>query len=78
MVEMGYEPCTSFDWDRLADLIDVTDVIHNARAEAETRVKGIHDAWEWCRTNIEAAQKRQQEQSIRHRHLVDFAVGDSV
>src|SRR5579862_3489272 len=78
MVEMGYEPRTSFDWERPADLIDVTDVIHKARADAVSRVKGIHDAWEWCRTNIEAAQKRQEEQANRHRRPVDFKVDDLV
>ena len=60
MVEIGYEPRTSFDWDRPADLIDVSDVIRKARANAVSRVKGIHDAWEWCRTNMVEAQKKQQ------------------
>jgi hypothetical protein len=78
MVEMGYEPRTSFDWDRPADLIDVTDVIRKARADATNRVKGIHDAWEWCRTNMKVAQERQQEQANRHRRPVDFTVGDQV
>jgi hypothetical protein len=78
MAEMGYEPRTSFDWDRPADLIDVTDAIRKARAEAVRRVKSIHDAWEWCRTNMEAAQRRQQEQANRHRRPVDFTVGDYV
>jgi hypothetical protein len=78
MVEMGYEPCTSFDWERLADLINVTDVIRKARADAVSWVKGIHNAWEWCCTNIKAAQERQEEQANRHRRLVDFAVSDSV
>jgi len=78
MVEMGYEPRTSFDWDRPADLIDVTDVIRKARANATNRVKGIHDAWEWCRTNMEEAQNRQQKQANRHRRPVDFAVKDYV
>ena len=66
MVEMGYEPCTSFDWEHPVDLIDVLDVICKARADATTRVKGIHDAWEWCCTNMESAQKRQQEQANHH------------
>jgi hypothetical protein len=78
MAEMGYEPRTSFDWDRPADLIDVSDVIHKARADAVARVKGIHDAWEWCRRNMEEAQKRQQDQANRHRRPVDFSVGDLV
>jgi RNase H-like domain found in reverse transcriptase/Reverse transcriptase (RNA-dependent DNA polymerase)/Integrase zinc binding domain len=78
MVEMGYEPRTSFDWDRPADLIDVSDVIRKARADAVSRVKGIHDAWEWCRTNMVEAQKKQQDQANRHRRPVDFVVGDSV
>jgi hypothetical protein len=78
MVEMGYEPRTSFDWERPADLIDVTEVIRKARADAVSRVKGIHDAWEWCRTNIKVAQERQEEQANRHRRPVDFGVGDSV
>jgi hypothetical protein len=67
MVEIGYEPCTSFDWERLADLINVTDVICKARADTVSQVKGIHDVWEWCRTNIKAAQKRQEKQANRHR-----------
>jgi hypothetical protein len=78
MAEMGYEPRTSFDWERPADLIDVTDAVRKARADAVSRVKGIHDAWEWCRTNIEAAQERQQAQANRHRRPVDFSVGDLV
>jgi len=78
MAEMGYEPCMSFDWDCPADLIDVSDVIHRAQADAIARVKGIHNAWEWCCTNMEVAQKRQQDQANRHRHPVDFSVGDSV
>src|SRR5438045_5811897 len=47
MAEMGYEPCMSFDWDCPADLIDVSDVIHRAQADAIARVKGIDNAWEW-------------------------------
>ena len=78
MVEMGYKPCTSFDWECPMDLVDVLDVIHKAHADAEARVKGIHDAWEWCRTNMVEAQKKQQVQAYRHRRPVDFAVGDSV
>jgi hypothetical protein len=78
MAEMGYEPRTSFDWERPADLIDVTDTIRKARADAVSRVKGIHNAWEWCRTNIKAAQERQQEQANRHRRPVNFSVDDPV
>jgi hypothetical protein len=78
MVEMGYEPRTSFDWERPADLIDVTDVIRKARAEAAIRVQGIHDAWEWCRTQMAVAQVRQQVQANKHRRPVDFTVGDWV
>ena len=43
MAEMGYEPCTSFDWERPADLIDVTDTTHKAQADAVSQVKGIHN-----------------------------------
>ena len=78
MVEMGYEPRTSFDWDCPADLINVTDVIRKARANAMSQVKGIHDTWEWCRMNMEAAQKRQQKQANHHCRPVDFSVGDPV
>ena len=63
MVEMGYKPHTSFDWECPMDLIDVSDIIHKAHVDATTRVKGIHDAWEWCHTNMVAAQKRQQDQA---------------
>ena len=44
MAEMGYEPCTSFDWERPADCVNVTDAIRKARANAVSRVKSIHDA----------------------------------
>jgi hypothetical protein len=55
---MGYEPHTSFDWERPEDPIDVLDTVRKARADAVSRVKGIYDAWEWCRTNIKIAQER--------------------
>jgi hypothetical protein len=43
---MGYEPRTNFDWDRPTDLINVTDVIRKARADAINRVKRIYNTWE--------------------------------
>ena len=78
IVEIGYKPCTSFDWERPVDLIDVTDVICKACADAVSQVKGIHNAWEWCCTNIKAAQERQEKQANRHRRPIDFAVNDLV
>src|SRR5438045_1759328 len=66
MVEMGYKPRTSFDRECPADLVNVLDVICKAHADAEARVKGIHNAWEWCCTNMVAAQKRQQDQANHH------------
>ena len=66
IAEMGYEPCTSFDQERPADLIDVSDTVRKARADAVSRMKGIHNAWEWCCTKIKIAQERQQEQANRY------------
>ena len=34
IVEIGYKPWTSFDWEHLADLINVTDVICKAYTNA--------------------------------------------
>jgi transposase InsO family protein len=78
MVEMGYEPRTSFDWNRPEDIIDVSDVIRKARAEATARVKVIHDAWEFARSSMREAQQRQENQANKHRRPVDFIVGDLV
>ena len=43
IVKIGYKPCTSFDWEHPADLIDVTEVIYKAHADAVSQVKGIHN-----------------------------------
>ena len=44
MAEMGYEPRTSFNWERPADCVNVIDAIWKARANAVSRVKSIHNA----------------------------------
>ena len=77
-VEFGYEPRTSFDWDR-----PTTDKPLTAREklsidEAQAFSQRIKDAWDIARSNMEKAQIQQKKQANRHRREVDFGKGDFV
>jgi hypothetical protein len=77
-VEFGYEPRTSFDWDRPA-----TDKPLTAREklnidEAQAFSHRMKDAWDVARSNMGKAQIQQKKQANRHRREVDFEKGDLV
>jgi transposase InsO family protein len=78
LVELGFEPRMSFDWDRPAHTIDVSREILKARAKARDKITEIQNAWEWCRKEMARAQERQRVQANKHRRIPDFEVGDMV
>ena len=76
LVDCGYEPCTSFDWD-VKDLGVNRDERMN-RQRATTFAKHMESIWQLTKENLEKAQARQQKQADKHRREIDFGVGDSV
>jgi Reverse transcriptase (RNA-dependent DNA polymerase)/RNase H-like domain found in reverse transcriptase/Integrase zinc binding domain/Integrase core domain/Chromo (CHRromatin Organisation MOdifier) domain/Retroviral aspartyl protease len=77
-VEFGYEPRTSFDWDRptLDQPLTAREKLNIDEAQAFSR--RMKDAWDVARSNMEKAQLQQKKQANRHRREVDFEKGDLV
>jgi transposase InsO family protein len=74
MVERGYEPRTSFDWNPPSvprDELPQT-------TEAEQWISTLHDAWETARTNMQRAQEQQKTQADKHRRDETFEVDEWV
>ena len=43
IVEIGYKPCTSFDWDYLENLINIINNIYKVYTKAKSRVEKIYN-----------------------------------
>jgi hypothetical protein len=76
MVERGYEPRMSFDWDTPS--VDYTPRERLSRQEARQLAHRMESVWAQARTNMLKAQERQATQANRHRRAVDWDVGDKV
>jgi hypothetical protein len=74
MVERGYEPRMSFDWDR------ATPAEHRAanEEEAQQMVERIQGAWEFAKKQMSAAQERMKRAADKKRREEDFQVGEEV
>lgn len=74
MIERGYEPRVSFDWNPASLPRSTPPEAHEVHKWI-TRLKNI---WESARTNMAAAQDRQRIQTNRHRREETFEIGDWV
>jgi hypothetical protein len=75
-LEMGYLPCTSFDWDRPTEPLTVRERL--SQEEAQQYAKRLEQAWEVACKNIKKAQDTMETQANQHRRKPDFDVGDTV
>jgi transposase InsO family protein len=76
LVDSGYEPKTSFDWQQ-ATAATAEDLKIDQR-DAQAWVKRMQNVWEQARAGIEKAQQQQKVQADKHRRKEDFGVGDYV
>jgi transposase InsO family protein len=77
-VEFGFEPRTSFDWNRPRAGKPLTAREKLSIDEAQAFSRRMQDAWDIARSNMEKAQLQQKRQANRHRRDVDFEEGDFV
>ena len=75
-LEMGYLPCTSFDWDRPMGPQTVCERL--SYKEAQQYIKHLEQAWKVACKIIKKAQQSMEKQANKHWHEPDFNVGDSV
>ena len=73
---MGYLPCISFDWERL----EGPQTIHEKLSykEAQQCAKRLEEAQKVAYINLEKAQKLIKQQANKHKHELDFTVGNIV
>jgi transposase InsO family protein len=76
MTEKGYEPRTSFDWEKPISSETPKEALN--RLEAKDIVTRIHDSWEKAKESMSRVQERYARQANKHRRDVDFEVGDKV
>src|SRR5436190_2181733 len=75
-LEMGYLPCTSFDWDRPIGPQSVCERL--SHEEAQQYVKHLEQAWRVACEIIKKAQQSMEKQANKHQCEPDFDVGNSV
>jgi transposase InsO family protein len=75
-IEFGYEPRTSFDWNRPTGPATARERLN--REEAQQLAHRMHDAWQTARNNIQKAQDKQKTQADKRRREIDFNEGDMV
>jgi hypothetical protein len=75
-IEFGYEPRTSFDWNRPAGPVSARERLN--QEEARQLAGRMHDAWQTARDNMRESQERQKRQADKRRREIDFDVGDMV
>jgi transposase InsO family protein len=76
MVECGYEPRMSFDWQELPENLPPRERL--SREEARTIGRRMEEIWCFARDSMAKAQERQKRQADKHRREIDFNVGDEV
>jgi hypothetical protein len=76
MTEKGYEPRTSFDWEKPVSATTPKERLN--RTEAKHLITRLHSSWEKAREHMTGAQERYARQANKHRREVDFRVGDRV
>ena len=74
LVDNGYEPRTSFDWQAAAP----SRGLKMERQQAQEWLKRMQDTWGYARAGMERAQAQQKVQANKHRREEDFGVGDYV
>ena len=75
-LEMGYLPCTSFNWNQPTGPQTVRKKL--SREEARWYAKRLEEAWKVARKNLEKAQESMAKQANKHRREPNFDVEDSV
>jgi hypothetical protein len=75
-LEYGYEPRTSFDWERSTQPATLRDRL--SQQEAQRYAQRMHEAWQDARAQIQRAQEKQKAQADKHRREVNFGIGDMV
>jgi hypothetical protein len=76
-LELGRKPRLHFDWEeRTRKAATPRETL--TRKEAQAFASRAHEAVEWARKNLAAAQDRQAKQANKHRREPDFQVGDRV
>jgi hypothetical protein len=74
MIECGYEPRTSFDWNEATPPEGMTP----NREQAQEWLRRMEDVWDFAKNGMKRAQERQSKQVNKRRREVDFDVGDEV
>jgi len=77
LVDCGYEPRVSFDWNR-PSLESTPSANRINREDAQKLVKRMEEIWNFARDSMAKAQERQRVQANKHRREIDFEVGDRV
>ena len=75
-LEMGYLPCTSFDWKRPEGPQTVCEKLFHE--EAQQYIKQLEEAWIVAHMNLEKAQRSMEQQANKHRQEPNFTVGNMV
>jgi transposase InsO family protein len=76
LIECGYEPRLSIDWNQTKEPQTVKERIN--RDDARKFVKRMEDIWTLARDSMGEAQGQQKKQADRRRRAIDFDVGDFV